>query len=170
MWGQKHKTCIFCSFKEPVLSACSFTANSFCHHIFFQEFVTVPLNPGEKTGSCNLTGLWDSTEYSVAVRCISVGSMFWSEWSRGKSESTEEKGRLTVHKVLLWLYFGGVRMEQWKTLFSVYYPFTEFRILLFKQSVCVLFKYRRGGNWKVSKKWRRFERWCNAGLRKKDMC
>ncbi|NXN18962.1 IL31R protein, partial [Indicator maculatus] len=39
----------------------------------------------------NLTGLWDSTEYSVAVRCISVGSMFWSEWSRRKSASTEEK-------------------------------------------------------------------------------
>ncbi|NXX49690.1 IL31R protein, partial [Tricholaema leucomelas] len=50
--------------------------------------------------SCNLTGLWDSTEYSVAVRCISVGSMFWSEWSRGKSESTEEKA--PSEKVDLW--------------------------------------------------------------------
>ncbi|NXG49026.1 IL31R protein, partial [Psilopogon haemacephalus] len=50
--------------------------------------------------SCNLTGLWDSTEYSVAVRCISVGSMFWSEWSRGESESTEEKA--PSEKVDLW--------------------------------------------------------------------
>ncbi|NXF96614.1 IL31R protein, partial [Eubucco bourcierii] len=50
--------------------------------------------------SCNLTGLWDSTDYSVAVRCISVGSMFWSEWSRGESESTEEKA--PSEKVDLW--------------------------------------------------------------------
>ncbi|XP_063996078.1 interleukin-31 receptor subunit alpha [Pogoniulus pusillus] len=69
-------------------------------HSNSSEFVTVPLNSGEKTGSCNLTGLWDSTEYSVAVRCISVGSMFWSEWSRGKSESTEEKA--PSEKVDLW--------------------------------------------------------------------
>ncbi|KAK2521141.1 Il31ra [Columba guinea] len=55
------------------------------------EFVTVSLNSAEKTGSCNLTGLWDSTEYSVAIRCISDVSIFWSEWSRVKTASTEEK-------------------------------------------------------------------------------
>ncbi|NWX46049.1 IL31R protein, partial [Steatornis caripensis] len=41
--------------------------------------------------SCNLTGLWDATEYSVDVRCMSVVSIFWSEWSRGKTASTEDK-------------------------------------------------------------------------------
>ncbi|XP_026721780.1 interleukin-31 receptor subunit alpha isoform X2 [Athene cunicularia] len=64
------------------------------------EIVTVPLNSAEKTGSCNLTGLWDSTEYLVAIRCISVVSVFWSEWSRGKTASTEEKA--PSEKVDLW--------------------------------------------------------------------
>uniref|UniRef100_A0A8C0F4H3 Interleukin 31 receptor A n=1 Tax=Bubo bubo TaxID=30461 RepID=A0A8C0F4H3_BUBBB len=54
----------------------------------------------KKTGSCNLTGLWDSTEYLVAIRCISVVSIFWSEWSRGKTASTEEKA--PSEKVDLW--------------------------------------------------------------------
>uniref|UniRef100_A0A663N6Y2 Interleukin 31 receptor A n=1 Tax=Athene cunicularia TaxID=194338 RepID=A0A663N6Y2_ATHCN len=54
----------------------------------------------KKTGSCNLTGLWDSTEYLVAIRCISVVSVFWSEWSRGKTASTEEKA--PSEKVDLW--------------------------------------------------------------------
>uniref|UniRef100_A0A672TM96 Fibronectin type-III domain-containing protein n=1 Tax=Strigops habroptila TaxID=2489341 RepID=A0A672TM96_STRHB len=53
-----------------------------------------------KMGSCNLTGLWDSTEYSVAIRCISVVSKFWSEWSRGKKASTEEKA--PSERVDLW--------------------------------------------------------------------
>ncbi|XP_028942879.1 interleukin-31 receptor subunit alpha [Antrostomus carolinensis] len=64
------------------------------------EFVTVSLNSAEKTRSCNLTGLWDSTEYSVAIRCSSVVSIFWSEWSRGKTASTEEKA--PSEKVDLW--------------------------------------------------------------------
>ncbi|XP_017666789.1 PREDICTED: probable ATP-dependent RNA helicase DDX4 isoform X3 [Lepidothrix coronata] len=64
------------------------------------KYVTVPLNSAEKTGSCNLTGLWDSTEYSVAVRCISNESIFWSEWSGEKSGSTKEKAPL--EKVDLW--------------------------------------------------------------------
>ncbi|XP_074711607.1 interleukin-31 receptor subunit alpha isoform X1 [Strix uralensis] len=64
------------------------------------EIVTVPLSSAEKTGSCNLTGLWDSTEYLVAIRCISVVSIFWSEWSRGKTASTEEKA--PSEKVDLW--------------------------------------------------------------------
>ncbi|NWQ77494.1 IL31R protein, partial [Columbina picui] len=50
--------------------------------------------------SCNLTGLWDSTEYSVAIRCISDVSIFWSEWSTVKTASTEEKA--PVEKVDLW--------------------------------------------------------------------
>ncbi|NXH19792.1 IL31R protein, partial [Bucco capensis] len=50
--------------------------------------------------SYNLTGLWDSTEYSVAIRCISVVSIFWSEWSREKRASTEEKA--PSEKVDLW--------------------------------------------------------------------
>uniref|UniRef100_A0A8B9FVE7 Interleukin 31 receptor A n=1 Tax=Amazona collaria TaxID=241587 RepID=A0A8B9FVE7_9PSIT len=54
----------------------------------------------KKIGSCNLTGLWDSTEYSVAIRCISAVSIFWSEWSRGKRASTEEKA--PSEKVDLW--------------------------------------------------------------------
>uniref|UniRef100_A0A8B9FXS6 Interleukin 31 receptor A n=1 Tax=Amazona collaria TaxID=241587 RepID=A0A8B9FXS6_9PSIT len=64
------------------------------------DFITVPLNSAEKIGSCNLTGLWDSTEYSVAIRCISAVSIFWSEWSRGKRASTEEKA--PSEKVDLW--------------------------------------------------------------------
>ncbi|XP_051497935.1 interleukin-31 receptor subunit alpha isoform X2 [Apus apus] len=64
------------------------------------ECVQIPLNSAEKTGSCNLTGLWDSTEYSVAVRCRSVVSVFWSDWSREKSASTEE--RAPSEKVDLW--------------------------------------------------------------------
>ncbi|XP_010191138.1 PREDICTED: interleukin-31 receptor subunit alpha [Mesitornis unicolor] len=64
------------------------------------EFVTVPMNSAEKTGSCNLTGLWDFTEYSVTIRCISVVSIFWSEWSKGKTASTEEKA--PSEKVDLW--------------------------------------------------------------------
>ncbi|NWX35653.1 IL31R protein, partial [Notiomystis cincta] len=50
--------------------------------------------------SCNLTGLWDSTDYSVAIRCINNKSAFWSGWSREKNESTEEKA--PPGKVDLW--------------------------------------------------------------------
>ncbi|NXY31549.1 IL31R protein, partial [Pomatorhinus ruficollis] len=50
--------------------------------------------------SCNLTGLWDSTEYSVAVRCINNESAFWSGWSGEKNESTEEEA--PSGKVDLW--------------------------------------------------------------------
>uniref|UniRef100_A0A8C3J8W6 Fibronectin type-III domain-containing protein n=1 Tax=Calidris pygmaea TaxID=425635 RepID=A0A8C3J8W6_9CHAR len=54
----------------------------------------------KKTGSRNLTGLWDSTEYSVAIRCRSVWSTFWSEWSKEERASTEEKA--PSEKVDLW--------------------------------------------------------------------
>ncbi|NWH74658.1 IL31R protein, partial [Piaya cayana] len=50
--------------------------------------------------SYNLTGLWDSTEYSVAIRCINNNSKFWSEWSTEKTASTEEKA--PSEKMDLW--------------------------------------------------------------------
>ncbi|NWX18659.1 IL31R protein, partial [Aegotheles bennettii] len=50
--------------------------------------------------SFNLTGLWDSTEYSIAIRCASVVSIFWSDWSEEKTASTEETA--PSEKVDLW--------------------------------------------------------------------
>ncbi|KFP73967.1 Interleukin-31 receptor subunit alpha, partial [Apaloderma vittatum] len=73
--------------------------------------------------SCNLTDLWDSTEYSVAIRCANVLSKFWSEWSRRKTASTEEKA--PSEKVDLWRviepsHSAGNRSAHllWKTLSS----------------------------------------------------
>ncbi|XP_068781217.1 interleukin-31 receptor subunit alpha-like isoform X1 [Struthio camelus] len=66
----------------------------------FSETVTVNLTSGEKIASLNLTGLWDSTEYAVAIQCISVESKFWSDWSRERMASTEEKA--PSEKVDLW--------------------------------------------------------------------
>lgn len=85
------------------------------------EFITVPLNSAKKMGSCNLTGLWDSTEYSVAIRCISVVSKFWSEWSRGKKASTEEKApseRVDLWRVIESSHPAGSRYVHlmWKPL------------------------------------------------------
>ncbi|KFQ54531.1 Interleukin-31 receptor subunit alpha, partial [Nestor notabilis] len=73
--------------------------------------------------SCNLTGLWDSTEYSVAIRCISVVSMFWSEWSRAKKASTEEKApseRVDLWRVIESSHSAGSRSVHlmWKPLNS----------------------------------------------------
>ncbi|KAJ7423270.1 hypothetical protein WISP_34481 [Willisornis vidua] len=65
------------------------------------EFATVPMNSVEKTGSCNLTGLWDATEYSVAIRCISNESIFWSEWSGEKTGSTVEKAAQIIETVTI---------------------------------------------------------------------
>ncbi|NXN89241.1 IL31R protein, partial [Bombycilla garrulus] len=50
--------------------------------------------------SVNLTGLWDSTDYSVAIQCINNESAFWSGWSGEKNESTEENA--PSGKVDLW--------------------------------------------------------------------
>ncbi|XP_054254029.1 interleukin-31 receptor subunit alpha [Indicator indicator] len=98
------------------------------------EIVTVPLNSGEKTGSCNLTGLWDSTEYSVAVRCISVGSMFWSEWSRRKSASTEEKA--PSEKVDFWRVIESSPSAESRFVHLLWKPLNDFppsgRILGYK--------------------------------------
>ncbi|NXP81759.1 IL31R protein, partial [Ramphastos sulfuratus] len=84
--------------------------------------------------SCNLTGLWDSTEYSVAVRCISVGSMFWSEWSRGESESTEEKA--PSEKVDLWRVIESSHSAGSRFVHLVWKPLNNFppsgRILGYK--------------------------------------
>ncbi|NXT72277.1 IL31R protein, partial [Chaetops frenatus] len=53
--------------------------------------------------SCNLTGLWDSTDYSVAIRCINNESAFWSGWSGEKNGSTKENapsGKLDLWRVI----------------------------------------------------------------------
>ncbi|XP_010127667.1 PREDICTED: interleukin-31 receptor subunit alpha [Chlamydotis macqueenii] len=98
------------------------------------DFITVPLNSAQKIGSCNLTGLWDSTEYLVAVRCISVVSIFWSEWSRGKTASTEEKApseKVDLWRVIESSHSGGSRSVHlmWKPLRS--FPLSG-RILRYK--------------------------------------
>ncbi|XP_025918534.1 interleukin-31 receptor subunit alpha [Apteryx rowi] len=71
-------------------------------NLYSNSSETVPVTPssGEQITSLNLTGLWDSTEYAVAIQCISVESKFWSEWSREKKASTEEKA--PSEKVDLW--------------------------------------------------------------------
>ncbi|KAM6226562.1 interleukin-31 receptor subunit alpha isoform 1-T4 [Spheniscus humboldti] len=98
------------------------------------EFVTVPLNSAEKTGSCNLTGLWDSTEYSVAIQCISVMSVFWSEWSRGKTASTEEKA--PSEKVDLWRVIESSHSAGNRSVHLMWKPLNSFppsgRILGYK--------------------------------------
>ncbi|XP_009080094.1 PREDICTED: interleukin-31 receptor subunit alpha [Acanthisitta chloris] len=85
------------------------------------KFVTVPLKYPQKIGTCNLTGLWDSTEYSVAIRCINVNSIFWSEWSEEEKGSTEETAPLV--KMDLWRVIESPNSSgrryvhlMWKTL------------------------------------------------------
>ncbi|XP_014820304.1 PREDICTED: interleukin-31 receptor subunit alpha isoform X2 [Calidris pugnax] len=98
------------------------------------EFVPVPLNSAEKTGSCNLTGLWDSTEYSVAIRCKSVCSMFWSEWSREEKASTEEKA--PSEKVDLWRVIESSHSAGSRSVHLMWKPLNSFppsgRILGYK--------------------------------------
>ncbi|XP_054042276.1 interleukin-31 receptor subunit alpha isoform X2 [Rissa tridactyla] len=98
------------------------------------EFVTVRLNSAEKTGSWNLTGLWDSTEYSVAIRCISVVSIFWSEWSRAKTASTEEKA--PSEKVDLWRVIESSLSSRSRSVHLMWKPLNSFppsgRILGYK--------------------------------------
>ncbi|XP_030913711.1 interleukin-31 receptor subunit alpha isoform X1 [Geospiza fortis] len=65
----------------------------------FTEFVNVSLNSKKNIGSCNLTGLWDSTDYSVAIRCVNNESAFWSGWSGEKNESTEENDRMITASI-----------------------------------------------------------------------
>ncbi|NXP50535.1 IL31R protein, partial [Heliornis fulica] len=84
--------------------------------------------------SCNLTGLWDSTDYLVAVRCISVLSVFWSEWSRGKSASTEEKA--PSEKVDLWRVIESSHLSGSRSVHLMWKPLNSFppsgRILGYK--------------------------------------
>ncbi|NXA86640.1 IL31R protein, partial [Melanocharis versteri] len=73
--------------------------------------------------SCNLTGLWDSTDYSVAIRCINNESAFWSGWSGEKNESTEEKapsGKVDLWRVIESSHSSGSRSVHlmWKPLKS----------------------------------------------------
>ncbi|KFW10272.1 Interleukin-31 receptor subunit alpha, partial [Eurypyga helias] len=84
--------------------------------------------------SYNLTGLWDSTEYSVAIRCISVMSVFWSEWSRGKTASTEEKA--PSEKVDLWRVIESSHSAGSRSVHLMWKPVNSFpppgRILGYK--------------------------------------
>ncbi|XP_009952695.1 PREDICTED: interleukin-31 receptor subunit alpha-like, partial [Leptosomus discolor] len=87
--------------------------------------VTVPLSSAEKTGSCNLTSLRDSTEYSVAIRCMSVMSKFWSEWSRGKTASTEEKA--PSEKVDLWRVIESSHSAGSRSVHILWKPLNSFQ-------------------------------------------
>ncbi|XP_026572549.1 interleukin-31 receptor subunit alpha isoform X2 [Pseudonaja textilis] len=53
----------------------------------------------ETTKSLNLTGLWNFTNYTVAVRCKGDGFGKWSEWSNRVTNRTEEQAPL---KIDLW--------------------------------------------------------------------
>ncbi|XP_027755974.1 probable ATP-dependent RNA helicase DDX4 isoform X4 [Empidonax traillii] len=96
--------------------------------------VTVSMNSAEKIGSCNLTGLWDSTEYSVAIRCISNESIFWSEWSEEKNGSTEEKA--PSEKVDLWRVIESSHSPGSRSVHLMWKPLNSFpppgRILGYK--------------------------------------
>ncbi|NWZ31747.1 IL31R protein, partial [Asarcornis scutulata] len=77
--------------------------------------------------SLNLTGLWDSTEYSVAVRCIGVESKFWSEWCREKTASTEDKapsGKVDLWRIIESSHPAGNRPVHlmWKLLGNIPHP------------------------------------------------
>ncbi|NXG05416.1 IL31R protein, partial [Sakesphorus luctuosus] len=84
--------------------------------------------------SCNLTGLWDSTEYSVAIRCISNKSIFWSEWSGEKTGSTVEKA--PSEKVALWRVIESPRSPGSRSVHLMWKPLNSFpppgRILGYK--------------------------------------
>ncbi|NXF08198.1 IL31R protein, partial [Smithornis capensis] len=84
--------------------------------------------------SCNLTGLWDSTEYSVAIRCISNRSIFWSEWSGEKTGSTEEKA--PSEKVDLWRIIESSHSSGSRSVHLMWKPSNSFlpsgRILGYK--------------------------------------
>ncbi|XP_026526235.1 interleukin-31 receptor subunit alpha [Notechis scutatus] len=53
----------------------------------------------ERNQSLNLTGLWNFTNYTVAVRCKGDGFGKWSEWSNRVTNRTEEQAPL---KIDLW--------------------------------------------------------------------
>ncbi|NWW80803.1 IL31R protein, partial [Climacteris rufus] len=84
--------------------------------------------------SCNLTGLWDSTDYSVAVQCISNKSVFWSDWSGEKIGSTEEKA--PSRKVDLWRVIESSQSSRSRPVHLMWKPSNSFppsgRILGYK--------------------------------------
>ncbi|NWV81846.1 IL31R protein, partial [Dasyornis broadbenti] len=84
--------------------------------------------------SCNLTGLWDSTDYSVAIRCISNKSAFWSGWSAEKTGSTEEKA--PSGKVDLWRVIESSHLSRSRRVHLMWKPLRTFppsgRILGYK--------------------------------------
>ncbi|XP_053859329.1 interleukin-31 receptor subunit alpha isoform X1 [Vidua macroura] len=90
----------------------------------FTEFVNVSLNSKKNIGSCNLTGLWDSTDYSVAIRCVNNESAFWSGWSGEKSESTEEKA--PSGKVDLWRVIESSRSSRNRSVHLMWKPLKSF--------------------------------------------
>ncbi|XP_063279385.1 interleukin-31 receptor subunit alpha isoform X1 [Prinia subflava] len=100
----------------------------------FTEFVNVSLNSIKDTGSCNLTGLWDSTDYSVSIRCINNESAFWSGWSGEKNESTEEKA--PSEKVDLWRVIESSHSSRNRSVHLLWKPLKSFppsgRILGYK--------------------------------------
>ncbi|XP_070791980.1 interleukin-31 receptor subunit alpha [Pituophis catenifer annectens] len=62
-------------------------------------YADVQLKRVEKEKSLNLTGLWNFTNYTVAVRCKVNGFGQWSDWSNRVTKITEEQAPL---KVDLW--------------------------------------------------------------------
>ncbi|XP_035759604.1 interleukin-31 receptor subunit alpha isoform X2 [Egretta garzetta] len=121
---------------ENVIPSQNFTCEVQYRNLYSNssEFVTVPLNFAEKTGSCNLTGLWDSTEYSVAIRCRSFESVIWSEWSREITASTEEKA--PSEKVDLWRVIESSHSTGSRSVHLMWKPLNSFppsgRILGYK--------------------------------------
>uniref|UniRef100_A0A8C6YLV5 Interleukin 31 receptor A n=1 Tax=Nothoprocta perdicaria TaxID=30464 RepID=A0A8C6YLV5_NOTPE len=89
-----------------------------------RETVAVSLTSGEKISSLNLTGLWDSTEYAVAVQCSSVESEFWSEWSGEKTASTEEKA--PVEKLDLWRVIESSQYTRNRSVYLMWKPLNHF--------------------------------------------
>ncbi|XP_015470641.1 interleukin-31 receptor subunit alpha isoform X2 [Parus major] len=101
----------------------------------FTEFVNVSLNSKkDEIVSCNLTGLWDSTDYSVAIRCINNESAFWSGWSGEKNGSTEEKA--PSQKVDLWRVIESSPSSRNRSVHLMWKPLKSFppsgRILGYK--------------------------------------
>ncbi|NXY05414.1 IL31R protein, partial [Pteruthius melanotis] len=84
--------------------------------------------------SCNLTGLWNFTDYSVAIRCISTESGFWSGWSGEKNGSTEEKA--PSGKVDLWRVIEPSHSSRNRSVHLMWKPLKNFlpsgRILGYK--------------------------------------
>ncbi|NXM66024.1 IL31R protein, partial [Serilophus lunatus] len=74
--------------------------------------------------SCNLTDLWDSTEYSFAIRCISNKSIFWSEWSGEKTGSIEEKA--SSGKVDVWRVIESSRSSGSRSVHLMWKPSNSF--------------------------------------------